>query len=90
MSGILHTKNTIAQDWHTEDIKAEIRKKGWNLSKLALHHGYPNSSTLRQAFYKPFPRAEKIIADAIGVSPEVIWPTRFQARNLKKQIGITA
>ncbi|EFC51673.1 Mu-like prophage FluMu DNA-binding protein Ner family protein [Neisseria subflava NJ9703] len=40
-------------------------------------------NTLKGALQFPYLKGEKIIADAIGVPPEVIWPTRYEERNFK-------
>ncbi|EMU6158091.1 helix-turn-helix domain-containing protein, partial [Yersinia enterocolitica] len=37
-------------------------------------------STLRNALRGSYPKAEVIIANAIGVSPAVIWPSRHAVR----------
>lgn len=69
-------KKPALQDWHVADIKAALEKAGWTLRKLSSHHGLsPNS--IRMALYHPWPRAERIIASAIGETPERIWPTRY-------------
>ncbi|WP_275920554.1 helix-turn-helix domain-containing protein [Burkholderia semiarida] len=70
-----------ASDWDKADIKHALEKKGWNLRQLAKRSGYSNSSALRKAFDAPYPKVERIIADAIGVAPEVIWPSRYAKRN---------
>ncbi|MEX3629335.1 MAG: helix-turn-helix domain-containing protein [Burkholderia sp.] len=70
-----------AGDWDKADIKYALEKKGRNLRQLAKQCGYSNSSALRKAFDAPYPKVERIIADAIGVAPEVIWPSRYAKRN---------
>jgi Ner family transcriptional regulator len=30
--------------------------------------------------HRPYPRAERLIAQAIGVPPETIWPARYAER----------
>ncbi|RQV04193.1 transcriptional regulator [Burkholderia cenocepacia] len=70
-----------ASDWDKADIKRYLEKKGWNLQQLARRSGYSNSSALRKAFDVSYPKAERIIAGAIGVAPEVIWPSRYKKRN---------
>lgn len=66
----------IAEDWHRADIKAALEKKGLNLTKLSLKAGL-SEATLRNVFRVKYPKAERIIAKAIGVSPETIWPSRY-------------
>jgi Ner family transcriptional regulator len=71
-----------AADWHRADIVAAVRKAGWTLRKLSLAIGLsPNA--LNNALDRPWPRAERIIAEAIGVTPETIWPSRYAHRNFK-------
>lgn len=62
-------------DWHQADIIAALKKAGTNISALSIKHGL-SRGCLRNALYRSYPKAEKIIANAIGVAPEVIWPTR--------------
>lgn len=81
---ILNKQNKAAYDWHREDIKAALRKKGWSLRQLSLHHGYKSESSLKNALDKPWLKAERIIADAIGIPAELIWPERYAYRKNKK------
>lgn len=70
----------IARDWHEADIVAALRKAGWSLRSLSRHHGYAPTS-LSQAIHRPWPRAEALIAGAIGVPQETIWPSRAALRS---------
>lgn len=73
-------KKTSPEDWHPADIHAALRKAGWSLAQLALHHGYASNSALCNAIARPFPKGERIIAAAIGVKhPMVIWPSRYDS-----------
>ncbi|HEH9674330.1 TPA: helix-turn-helix domain-containing protein [Pasteurella multocida] len=83
MRTLNETKKT-AVDWHREDIKAALAKKGWSLRQLSLKHGYSNGSTLKNALDRPWLKGERIIAEAIGVPPEIIWASRYEQRNNKK------
>ena len=73
---------TTKTDWHPADIVAALRKKGWSLRRLSLSHGY-SSGMVRQAILRPYPKAERIIAEAIGVPPWVIWPSRYDGNTHK-------
>lgn len=66
-------------DWHNAKIIAELRMKAQtSLRQLSEENGLaPN--TLAQALQRPYPKAERIIADAIGVSPQTIWPSRYNS-----------
>lgn len=65
------------QDWHRADIRAELEKRGTSLRKLSREAGL-SENTLRNALDRKWPKGEKIISDAIGVSPETIWPSRYK------------
>lgn len=63
-------------DMHTADIKAALAKLGLTSADVArLNNMAP--STLRNVYIKHYPRAEKIIADLLGMTPEQIWPSRY-------------
>lgn len=64
-------------DWHPADVVAALRKAGWSLSQLCLHHGYSERSALSVALRRPYPKAEKLIAAALGLQPATIWPSRY-------------
>jgi len=81
-----NSKGTLPEDWHIADIKSALEKAGWSLRKLSLHHNL-NGTTLSVALRKPYPNAEKIIASAIGVTPEEIWPSRYDHRRPLRGIG---
>lgn len=77
MRGKQQPKKQSQKDWHKADIKASLEKAGWSLRQLSFHHGYKNSSTLKGVFQTPWPKGERLIAEAIGHSPQEIWPTRY-------------
>lgn len=66
-------------DWHQADIVAALRKAGWTLRRLSVHHGYVPQQ-LWLAIARPWPKGETLIASAIGVPPEQIWPSRYAKR----------
>lgn len=63
-------------DWHKETIMAEVRKIHGSLAELSRQHGLA-SGTLTNTLSRNWVRGEEIIAQAIGISPEVIWPSRY-------------
>ncbi|MGM3172860.1 helix-turn-helix domain-containing protein [Dickeya lacustris] len=63
-------------DWHSADIIAALRKKGTSLSAVSRQAGL-SSTTLANALYRPWPKGEWLIASALGVKPEEIWPSRY-------------
>jgi lambda repressor-like predicted transcriptional regulator len=83
-------KKASQEDWHPADIKAALHKSGITLAALAKQHGLCNSSVLSATFVRSYPLNEKRIADAIGVAPQVIWPSRWNADGSPKPRGFRA
>nr|WP_251988895.1 helix-turn-helix domain-containing protein [Escherichia coli] len=54
------------------------------MSALSRQHGLA-SKTLNNAFERHYPRAEKIIAEALNTTPETIWPERYAGRSVKNE-----
>ncbi|AUZ65873.1 transcriptional regulator [Citrobacter telavivensis] len=69
---------TKSQDWHPEDIKAAIRKRGMTTSQLSRMNGLAES-TLRNVFRNHWPKGEKIIAEFLGLKASDIWPSRYES-----------
>lgn len=69
-------KKPAHQDWHPADVVAALRKAGWSLRRLSTHHGY-HPTTIKKALHQPWPKAEKLVAQAIGIDPAEIWPSRY-------------
>lgn len=78
----LHTQKKPAEDWHRADIVAALHKKGWSLRELSRQSGL-SAGTLKAALDRPWPKAENIIAAAIGTEPASIWPSRYAKRHFK-------
>ncbi|MDP2808679.1 MAG: helix-turn-helix transcriptional regulator [Rhodocyclaceae bacterium] len=83
-------KKASQEDWHPADIKATLHKRGITLMSLAAAHGLTSSSTLSAALVRSYPANEKRIADAIGVHPKVIWPSRYNTDGSRKLQGFRA
>ncbi|WP_067589509.1 MULTISPECIES: helix-turn-helix domain-containing protein [Eikenella] len=69
-------------DWHRADIIAALKKQGWSIRALAAQANV-HPTTLYSALVKPYPKSERVIADALGMKPEQIWPQRYAARNFQ-------
>lgn len=76
-------KQTNQLDWHQADVVAAIHKSGMSLQRLSRLSGY-SSNTLNQAFVKPYPKCERIIAAHLKISPQSIWPSRYNADGTPK------
>ena len=80
-----HTpKKPAPGDWHNADIVAALHKRGWTVRGLSRHHGYKSGNQLTVAIARPWPKGERLIADAIGVPPETIWATRYAKRSARR------
>ncbi|WP_449392795.1 helix-turn-helix domain-containing protein [Eoetvoesiella caeni] len=82
-----HPKKPAPQDWHRADIKAALEKAGWSLRKLSKAHGYAAPTTLTIPLARPWPKGERIIADAIGIDPAKIWPSRYRNKYSAQAVG---
>jgi Ner family transcriptional regulator len=76
----MSTKERIEPlDWHPADIVAALRKAGWSLRKLSASHGY-SPGALKNALHTRWPKGQRLIAEALGLPPEQIWPSRYQSK----------
>jgi Ner family transcriptional regulator len=65
-----------AEDWHPADVLAALKKRGRSLSGLSVENGY-NASAAGKALKQPWPAMELIIATALQMTPQEIWPSRY-------------
>ncbi|WP_336218627.1 helix-turn-helix transcriptional regulator [Citrobacter amalonaticus] len=68
--------NEERADWHRVDIVAALHKRGMSIRELSVRSGL-KPDTLKNALSRTYPRAERIIAEALGIPPEIIWPSRY-------------
>lgn len=64
-------------DWYPADIIAALKKQGTSLAAVSRNAGLA-SSTLTNALNRRWPKGERLIAEALGVAPEQIWPSRYR------------
>ena len=64
--------------WHPARIKMELELRGWSLASLSREHGYSPTAAGR-TLRTHWPNMEQVIADALEVEPQVIWPDRYDA-----------
>lgn len=72
-------ENGTIKDWHRAYIVAALHSKGLTLAQLSRDNGLA-TRTLNNAFARPYPKAERIIATAIGCHPSLIWPSRYASK----------
>ncbi|WP_435947075.1 helix-turn-helix domain-containing protein [Dryocola sp. BD586] len=63
-------------DMHPADIIAQLKKRNSSLAALSRESGL-SSSTLANALSRPWPKGEFLIANALGMEPSEIWPSRY-------------
>lgn len=68
------------QDMHPADIIAMLHKRKLSLAALSRQAGL-SSSTLANTLNRPWPKGEKIIAEALEIDPAHIWPARYHDEN---------
>lgn len=66
------------QDWDRHAISAELRRRGLTFADLGRAHGV-NCRAVRDALYGSAPKYERLIAEALGLDPAQIWPSRYTA-----------
>lgn len=64
------------QDWSSKAIIAALDRQGVSLSDLENELGV-GKNAIRNVFYRKCGRYEEAIAEKIGVSPSMIWPSRY-------------
>ncbi|MEO8713870.1 MAG: helix-turn-helix transcriptional regulator, partial [Acetobacteraceae bacterium] len=68
-----------ALDWHPADVLAALKKRGQTLAGLSVAHGY-HPTAAGKALKRSWPALQALIAREIGVQPQTIWPSRYDAR----------
>ena len=59
----------------------QVSIQGRSLAAVARAAGV-KKQTLYRAFDLPYPRMEKVIADAVGLTPQILFPERYGADGL--------
>lgn len=83
-------KKANREDWHPADVIAALRKKNMTLRSLAHAHGLKDSSSMSAALVRSLPANEKRIAEALGIHPMDIWPSRYNDDGSRKPQGFRA
>lgn len=69
-----------ALDWHPEDVRAEIRKRGGTLSSLAKQAQVSKQALGAAIDRRASERIDQVIADFLDLKPHQIWPSRYNAK----------
>lgn len=57
-------------------INFQFHMRGTSLAALAAEHGTGRQAAYH-AFTRPYPRMERLIADALGTTPQQLFPERY-------------
>lgn len=69
-------EDNVAPDWHPADVQAALKKRGFSLAGLSKANGY-HATAAGKALKHPWPALELLIATAVGMTPQEIWPSRY-------------
>ncbi|OOF88033.1 helix-turn-helix domain-containing protein [[Pasteurella] aerogenes] len=75
----------VKRNWSSKKIVYELHERNITLESLSRKAGLA-PSTLKNALRVSYPKGERIIAEAIGVAPEIIWAERYAERE-KRYVG---
>lgn len=70
-------------DWHPEDLKATIRKRGSSVAELARAAGM-TPQALGRVLDRPGKQGERTIAKFLSVSAQTIWPSRYHPNGRRR------
>lgn len=74
----------LRADWSPAKLRFELEERGLTYRSLSLQAGYSQDS-LKAVVRTPCETYERVIANALGVNPEDIWPSRYAFRNRRNR-----
>jgi Ner family transcriptional regulator len=90
-----HLDSMIDIDQSLKEIFSDpSRRRAWVIYRLNLmgksmayyaKQAGVTRGCLYAAFKKPYPRMEQVIADAVGLTPQILFPERYNADGLPVQ-----
>ncbi|MDH4229998.1 MAG: helix-turn-helix domain-containing protein [Nitrospirota bacterium] len=69
-----------------EWVKYQLGLRGLTIRALARANGITHPALTRARRYRT-PKAQRLLAQAIGVTPETIWPERYVNRGKRNSRG---
>lgn len=69
-------KSNQPADWHPADVLAALKKRGLSLARLSVENGY-HPTAAGKALKQSWPAIERILAAALALTPQEIWPSRY-------------
>lgn len=64
-------------------VNYQLQLRGLSLAELARRLGVSRHAP-GHAFRRPYPRMERALAEAIGCTPQQLWPERFHADGTRR------
>jgi len=65
------------QDWPAHYLLYRLREAGTSYANISRKHGYCPTAAIMVHHRPSWPRMERLLADALGVTPQEIWPSRY-------------
>lgn len=85
---MINTKHTPKKpahgDWPSHLILYHLYENGTSYARLSRLNGYCETAAIL-VNHRPWPKMEGIIAKAIGVTPQEIWPSRYNEDGTPKR-----
>lgn len=60
----------------------QVHQQGRSLAQIGRENGVATRANLYETFRKPYPKVEKVLADAVGLTPQQLFPERYDADGL--------
>ncbi len=83
MHPVKPSASSLRQIWDRPAIIAELSRRGWSLAGLSARYGYQRTA-VSKALTRPWPAVEAIVAEALGVDPQVLWPERYDCEGFPR------
>ncbi len=71
------------RDWTQDEVLFCLRKRGTSLQRLARQHDY-HPRSLHNICKRPWPRGESIVAKALGLTAQQVFPSRYDADGARR------
>jgi len=79
------TINKPKEPHHLKEwVKYQLGIRRLSFAELARQNGGVRREVPGKVFYMSYPKWERIVAAAVGMQPEELWPERYTARKAKK------
>lgn len=76
MNKTQHSKKASRKDWHPADVVAALHKRNITLRSLSTTLGLSHNALSHGLRGQSGP-SERRIAEALGMAPQAIWPSRY-------------